>query len=252
MAEIRTTPWLDEWDRGQRAYFGGDHKAAHFAALAASLRAHLPPGGVVLDYGPGDALHAQTVLTTSRHLILCEAAPAIRAHLTTTFRHSPGVAVIGPRGLGALPAGSVDLVLAHSVLQYLTAPEVTAFLAAAARLLPPRGVLLVGDLISPRTSTLADVWQLVRFAGRGRFLGTALARLATLPTTTYARTRRDHGLVSYSFADLARDVGAFGFDVRRLPVNLGNNRARWTLHATRRAGPPDGATTTRAPWPARR
>ncbi|MDO8143842.1 MULTISPECIES: bifunctional 2-polyprenyl-6-hydroxyphenol methylase/3-demethylubiquinol 3-O-methyltransferase UbiG [unclassified Isoptericola] len=234
MAENRTTPWLEEWDRGQRAYFGETHKEAHFSALAGSLQEHLPPDGVVLDFGPGDALHAGSVLARCRRLVLCEAAPAIRAGLTTTFAATPEVRVIEPQELRTIPAGSVDLVLAHSVLQYLTDPEVDAFLSSAARLLPPRGVLLLGDLIRPGGSALADLRELLRFARRGRFVGAAVARLATLPVTSYARTRREHGLVHYSFAGLARRVGPLGFDVQQLPANLGNNEARWTMHAVRR------------------
>lgn len=234
MADTRPTPWLEEWDRGQHAYFGDRHKAAHFAALARSLEPHLPAGGVLLDYGPGDALHVPAVAHACRQVVLCEAAPRIRAGLGDRFGDHPDVRVIGPADLPDLAPGSVDVVLVQSVLQYLTAAELDALLTEAARLLPPGGVLMLGDLVAPGAGPGADLAELVRFAARGRFLRSALARLAALPASTYARTRRRHGLATHTVDALTATVAAHGFDAHPLGRNLGNNAARWTLHARRR------------------
>lgn len=233
MVDTRPTPWLEEWDRGQHAYFGDRHKAAHFAALARSLEPHLPPGGVLLDYGPGDALHVPAVAPACREVVLCEAAPRIRAGLADRFRDRADVRVTGPADLADLAPGSVDVVLVHSVLQYLTAPELDALLDEAARLLPPGGVLLLGDLVEPGGRMATDLGELLRFAARGGFLRAALARLAALPATTYARTRRRNALATYAPATLTATVAARGFAARPLPHNLGNNTARWTLQAHR-------------------
>ena len=238
MTGTRTDGWLEHWDRGRLPYFGARHVRAHYAELARTLRPHLPPAGVVVDFGPGESWHATTVAAACRRLVLCEAAPGVRTALATRFRDVDRVDVLSPAQLDTLDAGSVDLLVAHSVLQYLTVDETHLLLARAARLLRPGGVLLLGDLVDPRTTPLADVWQLVRFAARGGFLPAVLASMATLPVSTYARTRHRHGLAAHDRTTLAAQVARHGLDVDRLERNLGNNAARWTLRGVRRA---DGA-----------
>lgn len=231
------SPWLREWDRAQQAYFGPRHQAAHFAALADSLVPLLPAGGTVLDFGPGDALHAEAVAARCSRLLLCESAPSIRAALAAR-PHPDAVAVIGPADLDELPPGSVDLVLAQSVFQYLTAEEVEDFLATASRLLAPEGRLLVGDLLSPGTGVLTDVAELLRFAAREGFLRDALRHLVRLPLTPYQAVRHRNPLASYTSEGLAATLARHGLRAERLDRNLGYHRRRWTLSAHHPA--PDG------------
>lgn len=225
--------WLTEWNRAQDAYFGQRHKVAHFEAVTDTLRPFIPAGGTVLDFGPGDALHIPAVAGACSLVLLCEESDVIRDALIERFGADPAVRVLGPEGLRSVPDGSVDLLVAHSVFQYLAPTEVDAFLEAAGRILSVHGVLLVGDLVGPDHSAARDVWQLVRFAARHRFLTAAVAHLVRLPFTPYTRARRRAGLANYAPADLLVTVARHGLAGQVWPTNLGNNTSRWTLHARR-------------------
>lgn len=240
----RMSPWLREWDRAQQAYFGPRHKAAHFASLAGSLVPLLPATGTVLDFGPGDALHADVVAARCARLLLCESAPSIRAALAAR-PHGASVAVIGPADLDELPSGSVDLVVAQSVFQYLTAEEVDDFLAATGRLLAPDGRLVIGDLLGPGTGVLTDVSELLRFAARNGFLRDALEHLVRLPATPYRAVRHRHPLATYTFEGLARTLARHGLRADRLARNLGYHRKRWALIARHRRAPGDTPSARR-------
>ncbi|GIF72110.1 class I SAM-dependent methyltransferase [Asanoa siamensis] len=226
------SPWLDAWNRGTDVYVSDRHKDRHFRAMADGMIALLPPGAKrVLDYGPGDALFAGDVAAASGEVILCEAADSIRARLHERFADHPAVSVIGPAGLTELPAGSVDLVVTHSVVQYLTPAELDAFLATAARLLSPTGRLVISDIVPSGVRLFADAWELLRFAARDRFLVSAVVAMAGVLVSPYARLRRQFGLARYDEQEMIRRAAAVGLTGARRATNLGNDQTRWAFEA---------------------
>jgi hypothetical protein len=70
----------------------------------------------------GEALHADIVAAAAGELLLCEAAPGVRAGLQQRFADNPKIRVIAPHEIARLPEHSLDLIVLHSVLQYLTQP----------------------------------------------------------------------------------------------------------------------------------
>ena len=142
-------------------------------------------GAAVLDYGCGDALCADIVAADARTLILCEAAPKVRAALAARFAGNPKIEVRSPEEVAALPAGSLDAVVMHSVAQYLTPRELDALLARFRRLLTDDGVLILGDVLPPEFLPLTDAMALHPVRGGA----TAFSRAALVRARAHAAVR---------------------------------------------------------------
>ena len=63
--------WIAFWDSEHSIYVNARHRDVHYRRIAQDIRAQLPPGAAVLDYGCGEALHADLVADVARRLILC-------------------------------------------------------------------------------------------------------------------------------------------------------------------------------------
>ena len=223
--------WIAFWDSEHSIYVNARHRDVHYRTVALDIRALVPSGAAVLDYGCGDALHADLVAARARDLILCEAAPAVRAALAARFAGHPRIEVRAPEEVAALPTASLDAVVLHSVAQYLTPQEFDGLLVLFRRLLRADGVLILGDVIPPHVSALTDAWALIRFGAANGFLGAALIGLVRTFASDYWRLRSDLGLTRYSEAAMVEKLVAAGFSARRAPGNIGHNAARMTFLA---------------------
>src|SRR5262249_59220467 len=103
-------------------------------------------------------------------LILCEAAPRVRATLAARFAGHAKISVCSPDEVAASPAGSLDVVVLHSVAQYLTPQELDALLALFRRLIGENGIVLLGDVIPPPVSPWAAAGGLIRVCAAHGFL----------------------------------------------------------------------------------
>ena len=223
--------WVAFWDSEHSIYVNARHRDVHYRTIAQDIRAHLPPGAAVLDYGCGEALHADLIAASARALILCEAAPTVRAGLAARFAGHPKIRVCSPDEVAALPAGSLDVVVLHSVAQYLTPQQLDDLLTLFRRLLRAEGALILGDVIPPHVSALTDAWALIRFGAANGFLGAALIGLVRTFASDYWRLRSDLGLTRYSEGEMVGKLAAAGFSARRAPANIGHNSARMTFLA---------------------
>src|SRR5262249_18456813 len=151
----------------------------------------------VLDYGCGEALHAELIAGSAKALILCEAAPKVRTALARRFAGDAKIKVYAPAEIAALPARSIDVVVLHSVAQYLTPQELDALFASFRRLLTAKGLLIIGDVVPPHVSALGDAIALLRFAAANGFLGAALVGLLRTLLSDYWRLRSHLGLTRY-------------------------------------------------------
>jgi SAM-dependent methyltransferase len=208
------------------------HRDVHYRGIAEDLRRYVPaPDAVVMDYGCGDALHAGIVAAAAGRLILVEAPPGVVAGLTARFAAGANIAVVTPDRLAQYPDHGVDLIVLHSVAQYLSAEALDALLARFHRLLRHKGLLIVGDVIPPDLSTLADVTSLLRLALAHGFLGAALLGLVKTLTSDYARLRGTLGLARYDAPAMLAKLKAAGFSAERAPRNIGHNQGRMTFLA---------------------
>ena len=122
-------------------YVNARHRDVHYRTIAEDIRGYVPSTDArVLDYGCGEASSAHLLAEAAGHLSLVEAAPNVRAALAARYAGNPKISVISPGRSARLPDGSFDLIVLHSVAQYLSAPELDGLLASFRRLLKPDGL----------------------------------------------------------------------------------------------------------------
>ncbi len=217
------TSWAAFWDRPHSIYVNETHLHAHFERLGRDVLARLPPKGgrALLDYGCGDALAAPRFAQASWRVHLYDASPETRRRLLARYGGNAQITVLDDAGVAALPAGSMDAILASSVVQYVARAELPALLARWRALLAPEGQLLVGDVVAPGASALVDAKSLLSFARAHGFLGAALLGLVRTFFSDYRRLRRELGLASYGAEEFLALLSAAGFGAERLFVNPG-------------------------------
>ena len=224
--------WIAFWDSEHSLYVSARHRDVHYRTIAQDLLAYLPSASAtVLDYGCGEALHADTVAASAARLILVEAASNARNKLAARFGTNPRIEVRSPAELDALPERSIDLVVLNSVSQYLAPAELDALYRAFHRLLHADGVLLVGDVVPPHTSLVTDTFALLSFALRNRFLLAALRGLAHTALSDYRQLRSRLGLARYSEGAMIGKLDQAGFLAARAETNIGHNQSRMTFVA---------------------
>ena len=224
--------WLAFWDRPNSIYVNARHKDVHYRLIAKEIAALVPgPDARVLDYGAGDALHADLVADDAGELILCEAAPGVRAGLQKRFADNPKIRVVAPHEIAQLQPHSVDLIVLHSVAQYLTAIGAGALFTLFHRLLRSDGLLVVSDVIQPEVSAAIDAWTLLQFGHGNGFFFAALWGLARTLVSDYWRVRSRLGFTRYTQAAMIEKLNTAGFAALRSPANIGHNQARTTFYA---------------------
>ena len=226
------TDWLAFWDSPHSIYVNARHKDVHYRLIAKEIAALVPgPQARVLDYGAGEALHADIVAASAGELLLCEAAPGVRNELRQRFADNPKIRVIAPHEMAGLPEHSLDLIVMHSVVQYLTAAGAGGLFALYYRLLKSGGLLVVGDVIPPEVPAVTDAAALLRFGYNNGFFFAAVWGLLRTRLSNYWRLRSQLGLTRYPAAAIIEKLSAAGFDARLAPSNIGHNRARRTYYA---------------------
>jgi SAM-dependent methyltransferase len=224
--------WLAFWDKPQSIYVNARHKDVHYRLIAEALAALMPsPTARVLDYGCGEALHADLVAAACGELLLCDGAPSVRSAIGARFSGNPKIRVLAPEEVERLPDHGLDFIALHSVAQYLTPEQAQSLLQLFHRLLQPSGILLVSDVIPPQVTAPTDAAALLRFGAANGFLFAAIGGLARTAFSDYRRLRAHVGLTHYSEADMTEKLAAAGFVAQRAPKNIGHNQARMAFIA---------------------
>ncbi len=224
--------WVAYYDSAHSIYVNARHRDVHYARLADAIARYIPtPSAAVLDYGCGEALHADRVAAAADRLVLAEAGPAVRSRLIERFKENLKIAVISTDRVANMLPQSFDMVIMHSVSQYLTREEFDRMAALFHRLLKPNGLLLVGDIVPPHVSAVSDAWALLRFGWQDGFLCAAILGLIRTFFSDYWRLRTKTGLTRYGEQEMASKFAAAGFAATRAPSNLGHLTTRMTFLA---------------------
>jgi SAM-dependent methyltransferase len=221
------TGWLKFWDSAHSIYVNARHRDVHYSLIAQQIAALVAsPQARVLDYGCGEALHADRVAAAAGELLLCDGAPRVRAGIAARFADNPKIRAVAPEDVEHLPDGSLDLVVLHSVAQYLTPEELEKLLVLFHRLLNADGILLVSDVIPPDVAASTDALALLRFGAANGFFIAAVIGLVRTVLSDYWRLRTRYGLTRYGEAAMTEKLAAAGFVAQRTPQNIGHNQAR--------------------------
>jgi SAM-dependent methyltransferase len=197
--------WISFYDfKHSVIYVNARHRDVHYRTIAEDIRRYVSArAAAVLDYGCGEATSAGLVADAADHLTLVEAAPNVRAALSQRYAANPKISVRTPDAAAALPAASFDLIVMHSVAQYLSAAELARLLTMFRRLVKPDGLVIIGDVVPPH---LAD----------------------------YLRLKKTAGLSHYTEAAMLEKLKSTGFKAERAPRNIGHNQRRMTFLARTR------------------
>ena len=224
--------WTEYWNGETTIYVNARHKAVHYEAVARDIVACLPgPDARVVDYGCGEALSAHLVADACGHLYLCESSESTRQRLAAR-KGRADIDVISPHQFEQLPPGSVDVIVANSVVQYLSVSELKHLLAVARDKLSHEGRLVLADVIPRHIGMVRDVAELLKFAAANGFLLAAGAGLVRSYFSNYRQVRQQLGLLQFDEAEILGLLGQSGFVAHRRKPNIGHNAHRMTFVAS--------------------
>ena len=228
-----SSDWVEFWDSKNPLFVDARHEAAHFRRIAEDIRGYAPDGGtgVMLDYGCGEALSANLVAEKVGRLILCEAAPNVRGMLAGRYAGNPKIVVRKPDDLATMAAESLDVVVMHSVAQYVSPQELDTLFRLFRKLLKPGGLFVLGDVIPRKVSALTDALALLRFGSEEGFTWQALKGLIRTRFSNYWQLRKSLGLERYDEGEITAKLEGASFTVQRSRSNIGHNAKRMTFLA---------------------
>ncbi|MCA0399460.1 MAG: class I SAM-dependent methyltransferase [Proteobacteria bacterium] len=232
--------WVEFWNAENPIYVNERHKLLHYRMIAQDIR-DLVPGleAVVLDYGCGEALSADLVTDRCLELFLCDAAPNVRDKLKTRFGDNEAIDILSPEEVDALQI-KLDLIVIHSVAQYVPRAEFAQLLDKLGDKLRPGGTLIVGDVLPTGLSPVTDAKALLGFGFEGGFLIPAALGLVRTALSDYRKIRGELGLTHYEESEMLSLLEGLGFTARRLDKNLGHNQARMAFAAVKFTPLPEG------------
>jgi SAM-dependent methyltransferase len=225
--------WIKFYDfKHSVIYVNACHRDVHYRTIAEDIRKLVPsPTAHVLDYGCGEATSADLIAAACAQLVLVEAAPNVRASLTMRYDGHPRITVITAEQAAAQPKASFDLIVMHSVAQYLSAAELDRPLAMFHTLLKPSGLFVLGDVVPPHFAAPAAALALLRFGAANGFFWAAASGLVRIFASDYLRLKRTVGLSHYTEAAALEKLKKAGFRSERAPHNIGHNQHRMTFLA---------------------
>jgi SAM-dependent methyltransferase len=225
--------WVSFYDfKHSVIYVNARHRDVHYRTIAEDIRAYVPSrDAVVMDYGCGEATSARLVAEAAGHLTLVEAAPNVRAALTSRYEGSGKIDVLAPEQALALPDASFDLIVLHSVAQYLSTQELERLIVQFRRLLKPEGLFVLGDVVPPQLAAPAAALALLRFGAKNGFFFAALGGLMRIFVSDYLKLKAKVGLSHYTQAEMLAKLSAAGFRAERAKRNIGHNQRRMTFLA---------------------
>jgi len=223
--------WISFFDSDHAIYVNARHKQVHARITGEGMLTYVNAGDTVMDYGCGEAAYAERIGEKAGRLMLCEAAPNLRERLGARVANNKKISVLSPEQAGALPDASLDVVILHSVSQYLSPYLTDDLFLLFRRLLRPGGRLIVGDVVQPDIPAWKDALALLRFGARDGFFIAAVIGLFKTVFSDYSRLRKDAGLTRYSEQEMLDKLTAAGFSASRAGVNIGHLQTRMTFVA---------------------
>src|SRR6478609_6971446 len=225
--------WIEFYDfKHSVIYVNARHRDVHYRTIAEDIRKLVSSSTAhVLDYGCGEATSADLIAASCAQLVLVEAAPNVRASLAMRYAGNPKIAVISAEQAAALPKASFDLIVMHSVAQYLSEAELEGLLAMFRSLLKPGGLFILGDIVPPHLAAPSAALALLRFGAANGFFWAATSGLVRIFVSDYLRLRKTIGLSHYTEAAALEKLSRAGFEAKRAPRNIGHNQRRMAFLA---------------------
>lgn len=182
----------------------------------------------VLDFGCGFGYVSAGLAAVVPELWAWDAAASMRAHASARLAAWPNARVVQAGALDVETTPRFDLILVNSVIQYMPPALLGEHMRLWARLLERGGRVLLSDLPQAGASGWGELVELLRFARREGFLGSAIAG-GLAEARRYGRMRRQRPLHAHSPEAIAGLADAAGLRARRLPQSLTYRSGRITV-----------------------
>lgn len=230
-----TLTWKEFWNRKNRIYVSDRHLEVYYQELVKGLCSVLPEKRplTLLDYGCGEARGARLLSKEGITLYLYDAAEYMRVRARENVSDIPSARVLDDEGLRTLSEGSIDVVVIYSVLQYLPKEEFRVLLKHLHRCMAPGGKFILGDVVPPSVSMVADVADLLSAGVRHGFFIPALTSLFLTLFSDYRGIRKSNGFTTYEEGEMLSLLNTAGFVPKREPQNIGLGKVRMLFTARR-------------------
>jgi cyclopropane fatty-acyl-phospholipid synthase-like methyltransferase len=226
--------WGHYWEaiRDQHASFAAEARD-YVHRLTESI--DLSGASSVLDFGCGFGHVARELAPRVQTLSLWDSSAHVRSLARLRVADIPNIQLVD---LTAdenvnLHQGEFDLILVHSVVQYMTLEELNTWLERWRRLLRPGGRLILSDLVQPGAGFLGDMLSVLRFAWKNGVFWHEL-REKGFHSVTYLFTRHQRELTVVTPETLERLAERNGLEVTLLPENLSHFSSRLAASLVRR------------------
>jgi len=222
--------WLQVWQNHHARLGPRTTTPADAWVIAENVVAdlQLDEGSRLLDWGCGPAHASGCLAEHGVEVLLYDRSQALAAVARDRFLDVPAVTVLSDHDLEALEAKSLDAVTVCSVLQYLSEDEIRELFRMSARLLHPKGALVLIDVLPHDLKASEDLRDLVDADLAGAGLSEATAPLSALGLSALRRLR--HGLRLRRFRDeeLTALLAEAGLTASRCAYNFKPSRSRHT------------------------
>ena len=222
--------WINLFDSNHTIYANERHENAHFKLIANDIAGYIrSKDSKVLDFCSGEAISANIVSKLCTKLFLAEPAPKLRARIDERFKPNNKIEVVSLEEVYSMPDDSIDLVVMHSVAQYMTKKEINLALNNIRRILRSSGIFVIGDIINPKSNALIDALALLSFGLKEGFLISAIFSLIRTYFSSYRKLRSENGLSFYTDNEIQDKLFSYGFEAFKESRNIGHNQSRSTF-----------------------
>jgi SAM-dependent methyltransferase len=179
----------------------------------------------VLDFGCGFGHSARFLAPQVGHVSLWDEAASVRYRARLRTAHLANIAYADLTNPDHDPEGSFDLIVVHSVIQYMSEPELRVWLGRWRAMLAPGGRLVLYDLIQPGHSAIRELLGFIAFSlANGIFLDAL--RQGLRDTSGYVSARSRRRLLRLTPSRVRELAPSPEWYTQVLPVNLSHRRNR--------------------------
>jgi SAM-dependent methyltransferase len=183
----------------------------------------------VLDYGCGFGFVAEELAPHVRTVALWDGSHSIRRQTRARIAHVQNIRLIDLQGsVPEFMGGSFDVILIHSVIQYMTRSELAERLVTLRGLLAAGGRIIISDIVTRGHGTLREIAEVMRFAARHGILVSTLIDSLKM-SANYVGALRSHPLSAFDIDELRQLAHATRLSVSVLPHNLGHKQSRLSI-----------------------
>lgn len=226
--------WLNYWNgyRADRRVIE-EESQDYVTHLLASLQ--LDSKQTVLDFGCGSGVAARLLASHVDRICLWDAARSAQELARVNVADIPNAELIDLTDQSRDPAHVFDVILSHSVVQYMSVPELETWVRRWAAMLSLQGVIVLSDMPGPESGFVPELTQFLAFALRRGILLPAL-RQGFREISGYRAAAGVSRLMRVDPSLLERISSAAGLYPEWLPRNLTYRRQRLSI-VLRKRGP---------------